>query len=114
MIDIDKIGQYAGAIFDSMRQYADYDFIFKNPLYRQLITHIPTKKYNWLDFNMGFEDKLGLFMEGVVAGYVFLESFDWAQHKKLRATEFEKYKDLHGIPPTRREKRNNYVLHETG
>ncbi|MCL1906004.1 MAG: hypothetical protein FWG06_03235, partial [Clostridiales bacterium] len=87
--DIEKIGQYAGNLFNSMRHYADYDFIFKNPLYNHLITHIPTNDYNWLDFAMSKEDKLGLFREGFMAGYKFLESFDWAQYKALRAAEME-------------------------
>jgi len=91
--DIEKLGQYAGALFNSMRHYADYDFIFKNPLYRHLITHIPTEDYHWLDFEMSPEDKLGLFREGVVAAYQFLEGFDWDQYKKLRAAEIEEYKD---------------------
>ncbi|MCL2152437.1 MAG: patatin-like phospholipase family protein [Oscillospiraceae bacterium] len=90
--EIKKIGQYAGALFESMRQYADYDFIFKNPLYNQLITHIPTEDYYWIDFAMSREDQQGLFREGVVAGYKFLESFDWAQYKQLRAAEIQKRK----------------------
>ena len=48
-------------------------------------------KYNWLDFNMSQEDQLGLFREGVVAGYQFLESFDWALFKELRAAEYDMY-----------------------
>ena len=89
--DAEKIGQYAGNLFGALRHYADYDFIFKNPLYKYLITHIPTEKYHWLDFNMSEDDKLGLFREGVVAGYQFLENFDWTQHKLLREAEFELY-----------------------
>jgi len=85
--EVDKIGQYAGKLFNSLRHYADYDFIYKNPLYKYLIAHIPTDKYNWLDFNMTPEDKLGLFKEGVIAGYKFLEGFNWKQYKELREAE---------------------------
>jgi len=90
--DIVKIDQYAVKLFNSMRHYADYDFIFKNPLYNNLITHIPTDKYNWLNFAMTPEDKRGLFREGVIAGHKFLESFDWAKYKALRAAEYEMHR----------------------
>ncbi|MCL1983666.1 MAG: patatin-like phospholipase family protein [Clostridiales bacterium] len=89
---IEKIGQYAGNLFNSMRHCTDYDFIFKNPLYNSLIAHIPTDKYNWLDFAMSPEDKLGLFREGVQSGYAFLECFNWEQYKALRAAELEMYR----------------------
>jgi NTE family protein len=85
--DATDVKQYALNLFNAMRHYADYDFIAKNPLYKYLITHIPTEKYHWLDFNMSEEDKQGLFREGVLAGYKFLEGFNWKQHKALRAAE---------------------------
>jgi len=71
--EIDTLGQYAEKLFNSLRHYADFDFIFKHPLYKRLIAHIPTNKYHWLDFNMSPEDKLGLFCAGVNSGYEFLE-----------------------------------------
>ena len=83
----DTLGQYAGRLFDALLHYSDYDFIYKNPLFKNLIAYINTDRYNWLDFHMSPEDKLGLFREGVVAAYNFLESFDWAQYKELRAAE---------------------------
>jgi len=86
--DVEKLSQYVERLFSSMRHYADYDFIFKNPLYKYLIMHIPTNAYYWLDFNMKPEDKLGLFSEGVFAGYKFLENFNWPQYKELRAAEY--------------------------
>jgi len=85
--DVDKLWKYAGQLFDAMRHCADYDFIFKNPLYKNLVAHINTDGYNWLDFNMSAEDKLGLFREGVKAGYDFLEAFKWDEYKQLRAAE---------------------------
>jgi NTE family protein len=90
--NVDKIEQYAGRLFDALRHCSDYDFIFKNPLYKHLIAHISTESYHWLDFNMNWENKLGLFREGVVAGYQFLENFDWAQYKELRIAEFALYR----------------------
>jgi len=92
--DADTVPRYVLRLFNAMRRYADYDFIFKNPLYKQLITHIPTADYYWLDFNMKPEDQLGLFREGVKAGYNFLEKFSWTQYKELRAAEFAMYRQL--------------------
>jgi len=89
--DATTIQKYVLNLFNAMRHYADYDFIAKNPLYRHQIAHISTEKYHWLDFEMSPEDKLGLFREGVLAGYRFLESFDWRQHKELRAAELAMY-----------------------
>jgi NTE family protein len=87
--DIEKLGQYADRLFIALRDYSDHDFIYRNPLYNSLIAHINTDGYNWLDFNMGYKDKLGLFREGALAGHNFLESFDWARYKELRAAEYE-------------------------
>ena len=80
-----NLGKYAIGLFGALRHYADYDFIFRNPLYRRLIAHVPTERFNWLDFAMSPQDKLGLFKEGMLAGRAFLEEFDWARYKSLRA-----------------------------
>ena len=85
--NVDKVEQYAERLFNALRHSADYDFIFKNPLYNHLIAYVSTGKYHWLDFNMSDEDKLGLFREGMIAGYKFLEEFDWEQYKELRQAE---------------------------
>ena len=82
-----NIKQYAGNLFNALRHNADYDFVYRNPLYRHLIAFIPTDRYNWLDFAMSGEDKLGLFKEGMLAGQAFLETFDWLGYKALREQE---------------------------
>jgi len=87
--DPSPIGRYLGNLFIALQHCADYDFIFKNPLYKHLITHIPTNQYHWLDFNMSDANKLGLFLEGVRAGYDFLERFDWEGYKSLREAELK-------------------------
>ena len=90
--DIKTIGHYSGNLLITLQHYADYDFIFKNPLYKHLIAHIPTNKYYWLNFNMSEDDKLGLFREGVKAGSKFLDTFDWEGYKSLREAELEVYR----------------------
>jgi NTE family protein len=79
-------------MYGAQQHYLSYEFIFQHPLYQRLITNIPTEKYHWLDFNMSDEDKLGLFSEGVTAGYKFLENFDWLLYKEMRASEYEMVK----------------------
>jgi NTE family protein len=73
-----------GAIFNSARHCLDYDFICQNPDYRQLVCPIRVDDYNWLDFGMSDTDKLGLFVEGVLAAGQFLATFDWPAYKKTR------------------------------
>ena len=87
--DTDKLWVYAYRLFTALQHYADYDFIYKNQMYRHLITYINTDRYNWLDFNMDEAKMLGLFREGVFAAHKFLDTFDWAQHKKQRTAEAE-------------------------
>lgn len=73
-----------GAIFNSARHTLDYDFIHRNPDYKKLVTWIPAKGYNWLDFNMPPKDKLGLFLEGASCAEAFLRKFNWEEYKDIR------------------------------
>jgi NTE family protein len=73
-----------GAIFNSARHTLDYDFIHRNPDYMQLVTWIPAEGYNWLDFNMSDEHKMGLFLEGAKSAADFLCGFNWQHYKELR------------------------------
>ncbi|WP_160107145.1 patatin-like phospholipase family protein [Pseudomonas izuensis] len=74
-----------GTIFNAARHTLDYDFIHRNPDYSKLVTWIPAKGYNWLDFNMSDEKKLGLFLEGANCAAKFLSTFNWSEYKTLRA-----------------------------
>lgn len=73
-----------GAIFNSARHTLDYDFIRRNPDYRRLVSWIPAKNFNWLDFNMSNDTKEALFLEGAKKAKEFLCAFDWADYKALR------------------------------
>jgi len=95
--DIKKIKPYAKQLYCALSHCADYDFIFKNPLYKQLVAHIPTNNYNWLDFNMSDEDKFSLFREGVETGAKFLDDFEWEYYKQLRAAENVFYRAQRGV-----------------
>lgn len=75
---------FLSAVFDSARHIYDFDFLMKNPDYEQLITMIDLENYNWLNFNMSKEEKIGLFVEGVKAASVFIQKFKWQAYKELR------------------------------
>ncbi len=82
--EVDKPFQFAGAVFDSARHCLDYDFLHENPDYKQLVTFIPTRGHNGLDFFLGPEEKIDLFARGVEAAVEFLIGFDWAAYKNTR------------------------------
>lgn len=82
--DISSPLKLGGAVFNAERHYADYDFLFKNADYRQLVAHIDTGDHYWLDFFMSEERKVDLFARGVVTATRFLREFDWPAYKRLR------------------------------
>lgn len=72
------------AMFNSARHTLDYDFLHHNPDYCKLVTWIPAKGYDWLDFSMSDQDKAGLFLEGANCAAEFLRQFDWDCYKNIR------------------------------
>ena len=72
------------SIVNASRHNADYDFIRKNPDYKQLVCSIKTKEHNWLNFDMKESEQIELFSKGVVAAVDFLKGFDWEAYKKTR------------------------------
>jgi NTE family protein len=68
-----------------MRQLHDLNFLLKHDEYSMLICNIDADKdYNWLDFNMNNQDKIGLFNLGAQKAIEFLEAFNWTEYKNLR------------------------------
>lgn len=82
--EIDAPLELLGAAFDSARHYADYDFLIRNPEYRNLVTFIRTGPHGWLDFFLAEEAKIDLFARGVEAAIEFLRRFDWETYKRIR------------------------------
>ncbi len=73
------------AMFNTMRQIHDYDFLLKNPDYSELICRIDADdKYDWLDFKMSQEDQIGLFNLGASKALEFVKKFNWSEYKKIR------------------------------
>lgn len=87
--EIGDLKGYTWAIFDSARHCLDYDFIFRNPDYKRLLTYIDVRDYDWLDFGMSEETRLGLFRRGVEAAATFLRAFDWKGYKEIRSKTAE-------------------------
>ena len=77
---------FGGAMISTMRQIYDYDFILRNPDYKNLICHIDADdEFNWLNFNMEFSRQKELFLLGAKKGLEFLEKFNWEEYKKIRS-----------------------------
>ncbi|MBO6524189.1 MAG: patatin-like phospholipase family protein [Balneolaceae bacterium] len=83
----EKLFQFSGSMLGTVRHLSDYDFIFKNPDYRHLITSIDPNEeiFNWLDFNMPLQKKVDLFEVGANKALKFLKDFEWDDYKKERA-----------------------------
>jgi len=83
---INNLFSFSGAMISTMRQIHDYDFLMKNPEYRQLICRIDAdREFNWLDFEMAEKEKVKLFVLGAQKAVEFLEGFEWEGYKKVRA-----------------------------
>lgn len=83
-VTISSPAHLLGAIFAAARQGADYGFLSRNPDYDRLVAFIHTGDHNWLDFDIGQDDKVDLFARGVEAATRFLMEFDWAAYKEIR------------------------------
>jgi NTE family protein len=80
-----KLSGFLGGMLSAMRQLHDLDFLLKHEDYKWLICNIDAdKQYNWLDFNMRDDDKIGLFNLGAQKALEFLEDFRWEKYKELR------------------------------
>ncbi|MCX9157402.1 patatin-like phospholipase family protein [Niveibacterium sp. 24ML] len=79
--------------FNASRHCLDYEFIRKNPDFRQLVAYIDTADHDWLNFRLSDEAKLDLFERGAKAALDFLEGFDWERYKDTRASLIGAYQE---------------------
>ncbi|MFN8257803.1 MAG: patatin-like phospholipase family protein [Bacteroidales bacterium] len=83
--DTSKLPGFLGGMLEALRQQNDYDFLLKHPDYKKLICNIDAdQKYNWLDFNISDENKIGLFTLGAKKAIHFIENFNWIEYKEIR------------------------------
>ena len=79
------------AVFRSASHCLDYDFVTRNPDYKNLVAYINTGEHGWLDFDMQDEDKVDLFVRGARKAAEFLRGFDWAGYKRIRQQKKDLY-----------------------
>lgn len=99
--DISGIGGLLLDCFNSSRNLRDFEFLFNDPTFKDLITYVNTGDHNWIDFNLSDDAKLDLFVRGAEAASRFLRSFDWESYKLDRKKEF-----LHNI-----RSKHSWLLH---
>lgn len=83
---IKSINKLIMQIFNSSRHLYDYEFILNNPDYERLVAFIETKstKVNWLNFDLSYDEKASLFIQGINTAKDFLLKFDWIKYKEKR------------------------------
>ena len=96
-------------MISTMRQIYDYDFILRNPDYKQLICRIDADKdFNWLDYDMKKEDRIQLFVLGAQKAVEFLKNFIWQQYKDGRS--YKKSKFVIMLPSNSNGKKSAYSI----
>jgi NTE family protein len=89
--EIDSLQRLGAAVFSSASHTLDYDFIKRNPDYRMLVAYIDTGQHGWLDFDMGDEARVDLFIRGARKAEEFLTTFNWEGYKDVRRLKQELY-----------------------
>lgn len=90
----DKIFSVVSSMFDTARYAYDFEFLNKNPDFRNLIGYIDTGSHNWLDFSLTEEAKVDLFIRGARTAAQFLTKFDWEKYKKIRKDKSDYYNNI--------------------
>jgi NTE family protein len=83
------IPSFIEAIFSTVRFHFDKDFLVKNNFYDKYVARIDIKGFNWLNFGLSDEEKIGLFIKGAEAARNYLLTFDWEKYKQERAELYE-------------------------
>ncbi len=89
----DKIFGLIGSVFNTSRFAYDFEFLVKNPDFRNLIGCVETGSHNWLDFGLTDDAKVDLFIRGARAAAEFLNKFNWEEYKKLREKKAKYYQE---------------------
>lgn len=88
------IHTYAGKMLGTLKGYYDKDFLLKYKAYKRGIGEVNMTGYDWLNFFMGKEEKVEMFVKGVKAADKFLREFDWAAYKKEQEEMRSQFKKL--------------------
>ncbi|WP_264534999.1 patatin-like phospholipase family protein [Flavobacterium sp. N1736] len=90
----EKLSNVISSMFDTARYGYDFEFLRKNPDFKNLIGYIDTGSHNWLNFNLTDDAKIDLFIRGAQKAAEFLVRFDWEEYKKIRKAKSEYYKTV--------------------
>lgn len=82
------IPNFFEAIFSTVRFHFDKDFLVQNNFYNKYVARIDVKGFNWLNFALSDEEKVGLFIKGAEAAKEYLLRFDWNHYKAEREKLF--------------------------
>lgn len=83
------IPRFIDAIFSTVRFHFDKDFLIQNNFYDKYVARIDVRDFNWLNFGLSNDEKIGLFIKGAEAARDYLLRFDWEKYKAERAKLFE-------------------------
>lgn len=81
---VTKVSSLVLGCFNAARNLRDFEFIYKNPDYINLVAFIDTEDIDWINFDISDENKLELFVRGAEAAKDFLLDFDWEDYKNTR------------------------------
>lgn len=83
------------SLLNTIQQINNDSFINKHPDYHQLMCNIEVHpQINCFNFRLNSDEKINLFLSGVLAATHFLENFDWLTYKETRAIELIKINPL--------------------
>lgn len=76
------IMQFLGNCFEGARNIGDFVFLFKNPIFKDLVSCVDVGDHNWLNFKLSPAEKIDLFKKGAKAAREFILRFDWIEYQK--------------------------------
>jgi NTE family protein len=94
--ELDTLGGMAAAMFGTATHALDYDFVTRNPEYKQLVSFVDTGDHFWLDFDLSPGAKRDLFARGVTGARNFLLGWTDASGKTRPAFDWQGYLDARG------------------
>jgi len=97
--DVPNIFHKGFQMFNAASHIMDVEFIRKNPHFAQVVTHIDTGNYYWLNFDMKKEDMQNLFHHGSAAARNFLDGFNWEEYRDARNNVNKSFFDMLRLKP---------------
>ncbi len=104
--EITSLGMFLSKLLSTIRSHNDKDFQIKHNDFEKTIGKIDVRGYNWLNFSIKDQEKIGLFIKGAEAARDFLLKFNWVEYKNeraqlfdLRNSEHKKTPEISGVQP---------------